>query len=87
MVLGGNLTQSFRNPLFLPFRNRQQFQLMQLLIPHHETEKAAINVWCHPLGHIVESLEMPFYGVFVGQQHRVITPNDFLLTDQCRQFS
>ena len=86
MVFGGNLAQSPRNPLFLPFRNRQQFRLMQLLIPHHETEKATVNVWCKPPGHIVESFEMLFYGVFVGQQDRGVPPDDFLLTDQCRQF-
>ena len=86
MVLGGNLAHSSCNPFFLLFRNQQHFRHVQLLIPHHKAEQAAVNVWCYVFGHIVEGLEMPFYRVFVGQQHRVIPPDDFLLSDHCRQF-
>ena len=85
MVLGSNLAQSSCNPFFLLFRNWLQFRHVQLLIPHHKTEQAAVNVWSYVFGYIVEGLEMPFYCVFVGQQHRVVPPNDFLLSDQCRQ--
>ena len=86
MMPGGNLSQSLSNPFFLLFCNRQQLEHVQLLIPHYKTEKTTVNVWSKLPGHIVKSFEMLFYGVFVGQQHRVVSPNDFLFADMSRQF-